>query len=159
LVALDVDDVVGEPEGLSVTIRRSKTDQEGQGRVVGIVHGSRGPLTDPGSAMWDWREAAGIGDGPLFREVDRGGRVGATRLSDRAVARIVKKAAASVGIDPTLTSGHSLRSGLATSAAAAGAPERAIMATTGHRSTAMVRRYIRQGSKYVDSASRYLLAL
>ncbi len=159
LVALDVDDVVEEPEGLAVTIRRSKTDQEGQGRVVGIVRGSRGPLTDPATAVRDWREAAGISEGPLFREVDRGGRVGATRLSDRAVARIVKKAAVSVGIDPALASGHSLRSGLATSAAAAGAPERAIMATTGHRSTTMVRRYIRQGSKYVETASRYLLAL
>lgn len=159
LVGLDVADVVEEPEGLAVTIRRSKTDQEGQGRVVGIVRGSRGPLTDPPSAVREWREAAGITEGPLFREVDRGGRVGATRLSDRAVARIVKKAAASVGIDPVLASGHSLRSGLATSAAAAGAPERAIMATTGHKSTAMVRRYIRQGSKYIESASRYLLAL
>jgi site-specific recombinase XerD len=159
LVALDVSDVVEEPEGLAVTIRRSKTDQEAQGRTVGIVRGSRGPLTDPVTAVWEWREAAGVDEGPLFREVDRAGRVGATRLSDKAVTRIVKKAAASVGIDPTSASGHSLRSGLATSAAAAGAPERAIMATTGHKSTAMVRRYIRQGSKYVESASRYLLAL
>ena len=84
LVALDVWDVVEEPEGLAVTIRRSKTDQEAQGRVVGIVLGSRGPLTDPATAVREWREAAGISEGPLFREVDRGGRVGtpvsATRL-------------------------------------------------------------------------------
>jgi integrase len=64
-----------------------------------------------------------------------------------------------IGIDPALVTGHSLRAGLATSAAAAGAPERAIMNTTGHRSTAMVRRYIRQGSAFIDTASRYLLAL
>lgn len=156
LVGLDVDDVVEEADGLGVTIRRSKTDQEGQGRVVGIVRGTRGPLTDPVQAVRDWREAAGIDSGPLFREVDRAGRVGSQRLSDRAVARIVKSAARRVGIDDPLVSGHSLRAGLATSAAAAGAPERAIMATTGHRSEAMVRRYIRQGSKF-DSASRYLL--
>ena len=159
LVALDVGDVVEEPEGLAVTIRRSKTDQEGQGRVVGIVRGSRGPLTDPATAVREWREAAGITEGPLFREVDRGGRVGATRLSDRAVARIVKKAAASVGIDPALASGHSLRSGLATSAAAAGAPERAIMATTGHRARPWCGATSAKARKYLESASRYLLAL
>ncbi|MGH2465345.1 MAG: site-specific integrase [Candidatus Limnocylindrales bacterium] len=159
LVGLNVEDVIEEPGGLGVTIRRSKTDQEGQGRVVGIVRGSRGPLTDPVAAVREWRKAAGIDAGPLFRKVDRGERVGPRRLSDLAVTRIVKKAATTIGIDPNLVSGHSLRSGLATSASAAGAPERAIMNTTGHRSTAMVRRYIRQGSKFVDSASRYLLAL
>jgi integrase len=159
LVNLDVTDVVEEPEGLAVTIRRSKTDQEGVGRVVGIVRGSHGPLTDPVTAVREWREAAGITEGPLFRAVDRRGRVGEQRLADRAVALIVKRSAIRVGIDPLLVSGHSLRSGLATSASAAGAPERAIMATTGHKSEAMVRRYIRSGSKYLESASRYLLAL
>ncbi len=157
LVALDVADVVEESEGLAVTIRRSKTDQEGEGRVVGIVRGGRGPLTDPVAAVRDWRAGAGIAEGPLFREVDRAGRVGTARLSDKAVVRIVKTAAARIGIDPALVSGHSLRAGLATSAARAGAPERAIMATTGHRSEAMVRRYIRQGSKFIESASRYVL--
>ena len=158
IIGLDMEDVAIEPEGLAVTIRRSKTDQEGQGRLIGIVRGARGPLTDPVAAIEDWRAAAGIESGPLFREVDRAGRVGAGRLSDRAVARIVKRSAARVGIDPERVSGHSLRAGLATSAAAAGAPERVIMSTTGHRSVTMVRRYIRQGSKYVESASRYLLA-
>ena len=108
------------------------------------------------AALEGWREAAGIEGGPIFREVDRGGRVGAERLSDRAVARIVKGAAERVGIDPASVSGHSLRSGLATSAASAGAPERTIMRTTGHRSEAMVRRYIRAGSVFTESASRYL---
>jgi site-specific recombinase XerD len=164
IVGLDAADVVEEDDAdwghcLAVTIRRSKTDQEGQGRQVGIVHGKHGPLTDPVAAVREWRAAAEIDSGPLFREVDRAGRVGSVRLSDRAVARIVKSAAKRIGLDTTLISGHSLRAGLATSAAAAGAPEWAIMATTGHRSTAMVRRYIRQGSKYIESASRYLLAL
>jgi site-specific recombinase XerD len=155
LVGLDVEDVVEETEGLRVTLRRSKTDQEGTGREVGIVRG-RHPLTDPVAALADWRDAAGIATGPVFREVDRGDRVGTGRLSDKAVARIVKQAAERVGIDPATVSGHSLRSGLATSAAAAGAPERAIMATTGHRSEAMVRRYIRTASVFSESASRYL---
>ena len=90
---------------------------------------------------------------------DRAERVSPSDLSDKAVSRIGKGAAERIGIDPALVSGHSLRAGLATSAAAAGAPERATMNTTGHRSTTMVRRYIRLGSAFIDSASRYLLTL
>jgi len=158
LVGLDVADVMEEKEGLRLNIRRSKTDQEGLGREIGIVRG-RHPLTDAVAALAEWVEAAGIEEGPIFREVDRGDRVGSERLSDRAVARIVKGAAGRVGIDPATVSGHSLRSGLATSAAAAGAPERAIMRTTGHRSEAMVRRYIRAGSIFTESAGQYLKEL
>ena len=80
-------------------------------------------------------------------------------LSDRAVARIVKGAAARAGMDPATVSGHSLRGGLATSAAAAGAPERIIMRTTGHRSVLMVRRSIDAGTVFTDSVSRYLREL
>jgi len=158
LVGLDVEDVTEEAEGLRINIRRSKTDQDGAGREIGILRG-RHPLTDSVAALAEWREAAGIEEGPIFREVDRGDRVGSERLSDRAVSRIVKQAAERVGIDPATVSGHSLRSGLATSAAAAGAPERSIMRTTGHRSEAMVRRYIRAGSIFTESASRYLPGL
>jgi integrase len=158
LVGLDVGDVSEEGEGLRICIRHSKTDQEGTGREIGIVRG-RHPLTDPITALKDWREAGEIKTGPLFREVDRGGRVGSGRLSDRGVARIVKAAAVRVGLDPSGMSGHSLRSGLATSAAAAGASERMIMRTTGHRSEAMVRRYIRAGSVFTESASRVLVDL
>ena len=158
LVGLDVDDVVQENEGLRVTIRRSKTDQEGAGREIGLVRG-RHALTDVVTAVTEWRAAAAVDCGPLFREVDRGDRIGTERLSDRAVARIVKGAAARVGIDPATVSGHSLRGGLATSAARAGAPERIIMRTTGHRSEAMVRRYIDAGNLFDESASRYLREL
>lgn len=118
-----------------------------------------GLRTDLVTAVREWREASEITDGPLFRAVDRAGRVGGQRLSDRAVARIVKRAAIRVGLDPALVSGHSLRAGCATSVGAAGAPERVIMRTTGHKSEAMVRRYVRLGSKHLDSASRYLVDL
>ncbi len=155
LVGLDVADVSEEPEGLRVRIRRSKTDQEAAGREIGIVRG-RHALTDPVTALTEWLTVSMIDDGPIFREVDRAGRVGAGRLSDRAVARIIKRSAQRVGMDPTSVSGHSLRSGLATSAAFGGAPERSIMRTTGHTSEAMVRRYIRAGSVFSESASRYL---
>jgi site-specific recombinase XerD len=158
LVGLDVEDVVEEAEGLRVTIRRSKTDQEGAGREIGLVRG-RHRMTDVVAAVTDWRTAACIASGPLFREVDRGSRVGTVRLSDRAVARTVKRAAERVGIDPATVSDHSLRGGLATSAAKAGAPERMIMRTTGHRSEAMVRRYIDEGNLFDESASRFLREL
>ena len=92
-------------------------------------------------------------DGPLFRPVDRHGNLGADRLSDRAVALVVKRSAAAAGLDPVSYSGHSLRAGLATSAAAAGVSERAIMAQTGHRSVMMVRRYIRDGSLFRENAA------
>ena len=109
--------------------------------------------------MAEWREAAGIIGGPIFREVDRGDRVGSGRLSDRAVARIVKIAAERIGIDPATVSGHSLRAGLATSVAKAGATERMIMKTTRHRSEAMVRRYIQSGTIFEDSAGHFLTKL
>lgn len=151
LVGLDATDIVDNGDGLVVTLRRSKTDQEGEGRPVGIPYGGN-PATCPVRALRAWLAAASIDDGPLFRPLP-GGRVGAGRLSDRTVARIVKARAGAVGIDPTSVAGHSLRSGLATSAAKAGASERAIMAQTGHKSVAMVRRYIRDGDLFRENAA------
>jgi integrase len=152
LVGLDVDDVVEQHEGLVVTVRRSKTDQEAVGRRVGVPYGSN-PATCPVRAVRAWRDATGIEDGPLFRPVDRHGRVRDARLSGTAVALIVKRAAARAGLDAHLFAGHSLRAGLATSAAAAGASERAIMAQTGHKSLPMVRSYIREGSLFRENAA------
>jgi site-specific recombinase XerD len=113
LVALDLDDVVCTHDGLVVTLRRSKTDQEGEGRKVGIPYGSN-PTTCPVRALRAWLEAATIADGSLFRGVDRHGRLLPGRLSDRAVARVVQRAAAAAGLDPAKYAGHSLRTGLAT---------------------------------------------
>ena len=158
LVALDVDDVTEEPSGLRVAIRRSKSDQEARGREVGVVRGSVA-VTDPRTAVARWRLLASIEHGPLFRPIDRSGRVGEARLSDRAVARIVRRAAERAGLGAARWSGHSLRAGFATEAASAGAPEIAIMRTTGHRSETMVRRYIRSGSLWSDSAGWYLRGL
>lgn len=152
LVALDVADVAETDGGLIVTLRRSKTDQEGQGRKVGIPYGSN-PSTCPVRALRAWLAASGIEAGPLFRPVGRAGVVGDERLSDKAVARVVKRQAAKVGLDPRQFSGHSLRAGLATSAAKAGVPERVIANTTGHRSMAVLRRYIRDGSLFTENAA------
>ncbi len=98
-----------------------------------------------------WLEPARIVDGPLFRSLDRFQRVQAARLSDKAVALVVKRRAKAVGLDPARYPGHSLRAGLATSAAGAGASERVIMSQTGHRSADMVRRYIREGSLFTGN--------
>jgi integrase len=155
LVGLDVADLAFTDDGLVITLRRSKTDQEGEGRKVGIPHGSK-PTTCPVRVLRAWLEAAGIVTGPLFRSVNRHGKVGAVRLSDRAVALAVKRAAESAGLDASTFSGHSLRAGLATSAAAAGASERSIMDQTGHRSVQMVRRYIRDGSLFRDNAAAHV---
>lgn len=151
LVALEVADAVFGADGVTVTIRRSKTDQEGQGRKVGIPYGST-PATCPVRALRRWLDVAAIHEGPLFRSVHTSGAIG-ERLGAGEVARIVKRTATAAGLDAALFSGHSLRAGLATSAAKAGKSERAIMAQTGHRSSAMVRRYIRDASLFADNAA------
>ena len=152
LVGIDRADVAFTLEGLIISLRRSKTDQEGEGRKVGIPYGSR-PETCPVRALAAWVEAAGITEGPIFRPVNRHGQVQPGRLSGHAVALVVKRSARAAGLDAANYAGHSLRAGLATSAAAAGASERAIMAQTGHKSTAMVRRYIRDGSLFRENAA------
>lgn len=152
LVALDLADVHAGHDGLTVVIRKSKTDQEGQGRKVGIPYGSH-PHTCPVRAMATWREKSGLSEGALFRAINRHGQLQAGRLSDRAVALIVKRAALAAGLDATKYAGHSLRAGLATSAAQAGVSERSIMAQTGHKSVMVARRYIRDGSLFRDNAA------
>ncbi|MDQ6618011.1 MAG: site-specific integrase [Actinomycetota bacterium] len=152
LVALDVADVAETAEGLVVTLRRSKTDPEGAGRKIGVPYGSH-PATCPVRALRAWTEIAGVADGPLFVTIDRAGRLGTTRASDRCVARTVQRAALGAGLDPARYAGHSLRAGLATSAAATGASERSIMNQTGHKSLPILRRYIREGSLFTDNAA------
>jgi site-specific recombinase XerD len=152
LVGLDVEDVTEGPDGLTVRLRRSKTDQEGAGRTVGIPYGSN-PSTCPVRAWRAWLELSGITEGPAFRSVDRHGRIGITRLTAQAVALVVKGHAARAGLDSSEVAGHSLRAGLATAAAEAGVPERVIAATTGHKGTAMLRRYIREGSLFRENAA------
>jgi integrase len=155
LVALNVEDVATGADGLTMTLRRSKTDQEGVGRPIGVPFGSA-TQTCPVRALAAWMTAAGITDGPIFRGVSRHGQL-LGRLSGRGVARVVKKGAAAVGLEAATFGGHSLRAGLATAAAKAGKSERAIMAQTGHRSVTMVRRYIREASVFIDNAAAGLL--
>ena len=156
LVALRVDDVTRAREGLVVRVRRSKGDQEGRGGEKGIPYASR-PSLCPVRALADWLEAAEITAGPLFRAVDRFGRVQKVALSDRSVARIVQRAAAAAGLDPTTVAGHSLRAGFATTAAKNGKSLDAIMRQTLHRSERVARSYIRHAGMFDDNAAAGLL--
>jgi integrase len=151
LVSLDLEDIRATSEGLVITLHRSKTDQEGEGEEKALPYGSN-PVTCPVRAVQDWTNAAGITSGPVFRPVNRHGQVGATRLTCRSVASIIKRAAERAGFDSTLYSGHSLRAGFATSAARAGAEERDIAQVTGHKSERVLRRYIRQGQLFRNPA-------
>jgi integrase len=152
LVTLEVEDCAFGKDGLTITLRRSKTDQDGAERKIGIPYGSN-PETCPVRTIQAWLEIADINSGPLLRSINRHGQVRAGRLSGIDVARVVKKLAERAGLDAAKYGGHSLRAGHATSAAIAGASERSIMKQTGHRSVQMVRRYIRDASLFRENSA------
>jgi integrase len=154
IAAVQVRDLELTSQGLLVTIRRGKEDQEQQGRQVPVAFGRR-PETCPIRALGAWLRAAGIVDGPLFRAVDRHGNVSARPLEPGSIARILKKAARRSGMgeeEVAKIGGHSLRAGMATTAAIHGAEEREIAQVTGHRSRE-VRRYIRDANLFRASAA------
>jgi integrase len=152
LVALDVADLRFVAEGLVLTLRRRKTDQDGRGTEIAIPFG-QSERTCPVLALRAWLAAAAITSGPVFVSVNRHGGVGAARLSPVDVARAVKAAVGAAGYDPEEYAGHSLRSGFITSAARAGVAERHIQDQSGHRSLPVLRGYIRRGSLFADNAA------
>jgi len=139
--------VIFDPDGARITIRASKTDQEQAGAIVGLPYGEHAD-TCPVRALRAWLAHLDDDRPPVFRRISRWGTPACSRLSAQSVALIVKRHAAAVGQDPRRFAGHSLRAGLATSAAAGGATERDIMRQTRHRSVEMVRRYIREGELF-----------
>ena len=143
LAAINLIDFERVREGIILTIRRSKTDQDGVGRKIGIPFGRT--IHCPVRALENWLSAARIEDGPVFRPVDRHGRVSG-RLSGEAVSLIIRGRMSAAGFDPTGYSGHSLRAGFATSATRAGVSTFKIRQQTGHASDAMLSRYVREGS-------------
>jgi integrase len=154
LVALDVADLEFCDRGLRVFIRKSKTDQDGQGATIAIVPGS---IACPVAAVRTWIDAAGITAGPLFRSVNKGGKVGGGRLSDRALAEVVKDRARRIGLNGADFSGHSLRSGFLTSAAARGASIFKMMDVSRHKSVDTLRGYVRDAELFRDHAGTGLL--
>ncbi len=155
LVALERVDVEVARQGLIVTIRRSKTDQESEGRRIGIPHGRTRHC--PTAAVEAWLVASGISDGPLFRPITRHGHLGGEALTGDAVSILLRERLCDAGIDPGGYSGHSLRAGFATSAAQAGVSALKIRQQTGHASDAMLARYIREGELFMGNAAGMLL--
>lgn len=151
LVALKCTDLEFTNQGIIVTLPRSKTDQFGAGRKIGIPKG-RGKICAV-EAVHAWFLHLSALSGPLFRSISKGGILSDTPLSDRAVAEIIKYYGAKAGLNFERLSGHSLRSGLATSAAQLGISSWKIRQQTGHRSDAMLARYIRDGDLFADNAA------
>jgi integrase len=155
LVALDVADIEHVRRGLMLHIRRSKTDQNGQGHKIAVPYGRTRYC--PVLALDAWLAASKITEGAIFRPVDRHGHVHNARLSGEAVSLVVRGRVAGAGLDATGYSGHSLRAGLATSAAQAGVPAWRIKAQTRHASDPMLSRYIREGELFTENAAGALL--
>lgn len=145
LVAINHSDIERSEHGITLHLRRSKTDQLGAGRTVAIAFGKRQRC--PVAALDRWLRSSGI-DGAIFRRVDRYGNLLDKRLSGEAVSLIVKERVAAAGLDPHKYSGHSLRAGFVTAAALAGIASWQIRRQTGHTSDTMLARYIRTTNRF-----------
>ena len=152
IVGLDVGDVEFVRSGMVVRLRRSKTDQEGKGRLVAIPYGQGAAWNCPVRMLRAWLRVAKLESGALFRKVDRHGRVCGVRLAKQVVSLVVKALAQKLGKDASQYSGHSLRAGFVTSAAAAGVPTWRIRQQTGHQSEQMLMRYIRPLNLFANHA-------
>ena len=151
IVSLDYDDLELVHEGLKINLKRSKTDQFGEGTLKGLPYFENSQYC-PVVSICKWIEISKIKSGPLFRRFNKGSKLSDNRLTDQTVALLIKDYLKLAGVDSRNYSGHSLRSGFATSAAESGAEERSIMAMTGHKSTEMVRRYIREANLFKNNA-------
>ena len=139
LISIDYEDLEIVPEGLKITIKRSKTDQSGEGMIKAIPYFDNNQFC-PVIALKNWLKVLDKTQYKIFN------------ISDKNVALIIKKYANLAGLDSKKYAGHSLRSGFATSTAESGAEERNIMAMTGHKSTEMVRRYIKEANLFKNNA-------
>ena len=151
IVSLDCDDLDFVPEGLKINIKRSKTDQFGEGFTKALPYFDNSQYC-PVVSLKNWLEISRITTGPLFRRFAKGSKLSENRLTDQTVALLIKQYLNLAGIESKNYSGHSLRSGFATSAAESGVEERNIMAMTGHKSTAMVRKYIKDANLFKNNA-------
>ena len=151
LISLNIEDIEFVFEGVKITLNKSKTDQFGEGFVKAIPH-FQNSLYCPVTSLKRWINFSKIKKGALFTRFSKGSKITNLRLTDQSVALIIKEYLLKAGIDNKNYSGHSLRSGFATSAAEAGAEERSIMAITGHKSTEMVRRYIKEANLFNNNA-------
>jgi len=155
LIAVDCQDVERTATGMIITIRRSKTDQDGRGRRIHIPCGDE--PTCPVVALERWLALSKVTKGPVFRPVTRRGVALPDRLSREAVALIIKQRVKSLGRDASRYSGHSLRAGFVTSAASIGVPTWRIKAQTGHLSDGVLMRYLRDAESTGDGPASVIL--
>ncbi len=151
IVSIDHEDLDFVHEGLKITVKRSKTDQFGEGSVKALPY-FEDSVYCPVTILQRWLNISKITKGPIFRRFSKGLKLTNYRLTDQSVALLIKNYLNKTGIDSKNYSGHSLRSGFATSAAESGAEERSIMAMTGHKSAEMVRRYIKEANLFKNNA-------
>mgnify|MGYP006084912365 CR=1 FL=1 len=151
IVSIDYDDLDFVPEGLKINIRRSKTDQFGEGFTKALPYFDSSQYC-PVVSLKKLLDLSKINLGPVFRRFIKGSKLSEKRLTDQTVALLIKEYLNLAGIDSKNFSGHSLRSGFATSAAESGVEERSIMAMTGHKSSEMVRRYIKEANLFKNNA-------
>jgi len=151
LVSIDYNDIEFVPEGVKIVIRRSKTDQFGEGMIKGLPYFSNQNYC-PVLHLKKWLDLSNITSGPIFRRFSKSFKLGKNRLTDQSVALLLKEYLGVAGIENKNYSGHSLRSGFATVSAESGADERSIMAMTGHKTTQMVRRYIKEANLFKNNA-------
>tara|TARA_B100000575_G_scaffold257633_1_gene228726 strand:- start:182 stop:1135 length:954 start_codon:yes stop_codon:yes gene_type:complete len=151
LISIDYEDLEFVEEGVKITIKRSKTDQFGEGMTKGLPYFTNETYCLVKN-LKNWLKLSKIKNGPIFRRFAKGSSLTKYRLTDQSVVLIIKDCLKQAGIENQNFSGHSLRSGFATVAADAGADERSIMAMTGHKSTQMVRRYIRDANIFKNNA-------
>ena len=151
IVSIDLEDIEFVPEGLKINVKKSKTDQFGEGMIKGLPY-FHSQNYCPVDNLKKWLEISGIKSGPIFRRFSKGLSLSSKRLTDQSVVLLIKKYLNLAGIENKNFAGHSLRSGFATVAAESGADERSIMAMTGHKTTQMVRRYIREANLFKNNA-------
>ena len=151
LISIDYEDLEFVPEGIKITLRKSKTDQFGEGMIKGLPYFNDENYC-PVINLRKWLNISKIKSGPIFRRFSKGSVLTNNRLTDQSVVLIIKEHLKLAGIENKNFAGHSLRSGFATVAADSGADERSIMAMTGHKTTQMVRRYIREANLFKNNA-------
>ena len=151
IISIDHEDLEFVDEGVKIIVRRSKTDQFGEGMIKGLPYFPNETYC-PVINLKNWLKISKIKTGPIFRRFTKGSSLTKHRLTDQSVVLIIKDCLRIAGIENHNFSGHSLRSGFATVAADSGADERSIMAMTGHKSSQMVRRYIREANIFKNNA-------
>lgn len=154
LVSVNVESIDRRARGILLHIGRSKTDQEGKGAIIPIPNGRE---LKPVDALDAWLKAAAITSGPVFRQVDRHGNIGSDRLTDRSVARIVKRAVGTIGLNVDDFSGHSLRAGFVTTSLDQKVDPFRIMKTTRHARVDTLKIYDRRENDFDTTASEGFL--